>query len=326
MKIFAIIVIVFAAILAASCGGGGGATTTANELPLATGAGIFAVSGRSESAVQVVVPTARSATPPLMIVFHGTGGEPIDLINWLGLVAKAEQYGFIVIAPRAGYRDINLTTTATHPADVDHIASSGGSSWNMWTASPTANEDLSYISALIAAAHTRYGVDTSRVYTMGFSNGAFFSYFVAASLPNQIAGFAESSGGWTSNACPTRSDPATDTPLYTLATPGAVGANIGCTAIFSDPAFPQSCRTGIANPLRPPVPVPGARIPFGYLAHYSNDNTVSVVWSCLLSESLGTRATTTIRNSDVGPNSGHTMIPDFVDKAWTAWAGRTNLQ
>ncbi len=151
------------------------------SLPAVTGEGTFALPGRTESHIEVVVPASRTAHPPLLLAFHGTGGEPMDMIVDYDLIARAEALGFVAIAPRAGYRD------TPHPADVDHTTDSGGSSWNMWTASPDANEDLRYLRALIASAHATWGADTTRVYTLGFSNGAFFAYFVAASLPDVAA-------------------------------------------------------------------------------------------------------------------------------------------
>ncbi len=296
---------------------GCGSEELPSELPMATGRGRFVIPGRTESAIQVVVPANRPARPPLLLVFHGTGGEPIDAINDFDLVAKAESLGFVAIAPRAGYR------SGRHPADVDHPVDWGGSSWNMWTASPDQNEDLIYLRALIDQAAVRWNADTTRVYTVGFSNGAFFSYFVAASMPDRIAGFAENSGGWMSDACPTRTDSEGAT-LYQLATAAAPGQDLTCAAIFADPMFPASCKPTANNRLRPPATT--ARVPFGFIGHYSVDDAVSVVWSCVLADALGTRAQTRIRASETDGTTGHSVMPNFIDDAWTFFAGRTTAQ
>jgi predicted esterase len=286
-------------------------------LPAVTGAGRFAIPGRAEAAIEVVVPEKRAAKPPLLIAFHGTGEEPENIVAGFELVEKAAALGFVVIAPRAGYRDTQ------HPADVDHPADWGGSSWNMWTAGADANEDLRYVRALIEAAQKSWGADPTRVYTAGFSNGAYFSYFVAASMPDRIAGFAAMAGGWTTDACPARTD-RDGTSLHLLKTTAPPGRELTCAALASDRSFPAKCRVTPANKLH--APRPGARVPFGYLAHYSLDDSVSVVWSCLLAEGLGARARTRIRAREPDGTTGHTVMPGFIDGAFELFAGRTNAQ
>lgn len=286
-------------------------------LPTATGKGRFAIGGRAESAIEVVVPEHKPPKPPLLIAFHGTGEEPEAILASFDLVAKAESLGFVAIAPRAGHRD------TPHPADVDHQADWGGSSWNMWTTKADANEDLVYIRALIEAAKKSWNADATRVYTVGFSNGAYFSYFVAASMPDRIAGFGEMSGGWSTDACPTRTDQ-DGTSLYLLKASAPPAKEIACATILADKQVPAKCRVTATNKLRPPAP--GARVPFGYLAHYSVDDGVSPVWSCLLAEGMGARAKTMIRAREADGTTGHYPMPDFIDGAFKFWAGRTNAQ
>lgn len=284
------------------------------SLPKVTGKGRFAIPGRAEAAIEVVVPERRAAKPPLLIAFHGTNEEPENIVASFDLVDKAAALGFVAIAPRAGYRD------AKHPADVDHPADWGGSSWNMWTASPDANEDLRYVRALIDAAQKSWGVDTTRVYTAGFSNGAYFSYFVAASMPERIAGFAADSGGWSTDACPTRTD-RDGTSLHLMKTSAPAGKEVSCATIFADKAFPSKCRVTATNKLH--APRPSARVPFGFLAHYTLDDGVSVAWSCLLAEGLGARAKTKIRAKEADGTTGHYPMPDFIGSAFKFFAGRT---
>jgi predicted esterase len=285
-------------------------------LPTATGKGKFALPGRAESAIEVVLPEHRPPKPPLLIAFHGTGEEPEAIVTSFDLVAKAEPLGFVAIAPRAGHRD------TPHPPDVDHPENWGGSSWNMW-AYGDANEDLRYVRALIEAAKKSWNADTSRVYVAGFSNGAYFSYFVAASMPDKIAGFAEMSGGWTTDACPSRTDQ-DGTSLYLMKTAAPGGKEVACSTILADKQLPSKCRVTATNKLRPPVPA--GRVPFGYLAHYTADDGVSVAWSCLLAEGMGARAKTMIRAKEPDGTTGHYPMPDFLDGAWKFFAGRTNAQ
>ena len=286
-------------------------------LPKATGKGKFAIAGRAESAIEVAVPEKRPAKPPLVIAFHGTGEEPEAAMASFDLVAKAEAHGFVAIAPRAGHRDTE------HPPDIDHPINWGGSSWNMWTAGADKNEDLVYVRALIESATKTWNADPTRVYVMGFSNGGYFSYFVAASMPDRIAGFAEMSAGWSTDACPQRTD-ADGNSLHLMKTGGPPGKEMACSTVMADKAFPSKCRVTATNKLRPPTP--GGRVPFGYLAHYTVDDSVSVAWTCLLAEGMGARAKTMIRSAEPDGTTGHYPMPDFTDGAWKLWANRSTAQ
>jgi predicted esterase len=292
--------------------GGGGTGGAAPLLPRTSGRATFAIPGRTETAIDLVVPAGLGASPPLVIAFHPTGGEPSEAISDFELDQNATRYKFVAVAPRAGYRN------GVHPADVDHELNGGDSSWNMWAQGVAANEDLRYVLALIDSAHATFNVDMTRVYTVGFSNGAFFAYFAAASLPDRIAGFAENSGGWTTRSCPT----AYGSSSYQQSSSSVPsGTAIACSTLFSDASFPLNCQFGASNPLTaPPL---GARIPFGYLAHYSSDDTVSVQWSCFLSQALGSRAQISVRFQDTDGTRGHNMQPDAFDRAWTFFAGRS---
>ena len=296
------------------------AGTVSGMLPKQTGTGSFSITGRQESRIEAWVPDPLPANPPLVIAFHATGGEPTDEGSELQLDVNVPKYGFVAIAPRAGYRN------GQYPGDVDHQPDSTGSNWNMNDLNPSTNEDLRYVVAIIAAAQATYNADTTRVYTFGFSNGAFMSYFTAASMPDKIAGFAEASGGWTTDNCPTRYGADSDgISFYPTSGPGP-GVQIQCSTLFAttNPQFPTKCIPSASNKLRPPTP--GARVPFGYLSHYTSDDIVSVQWSCILAASLGSRAMPSIRRSDSDGTMSHNPQPDYFEKAWTFFAGRTNSQ
>lgn len=265
--------------------------TLTGTLPTASGTAELTLAGRTETRVQVVVPPERAAHPALVIAFHGTGNEPSDAVGEMGLEDAAARYGFIVVAPRAGYREVN------HPGDFDHRENEGGSSWNLWDPNANTNDDLRYVRGIIQKARTAYGIDTDRVYTVGFSNGAFFSAFAAARLSDRIAGFGEASGGAT--RCANIHDPAefiVDDPSVTT-----------CAAIRARQGFPVC-----SGALQPDFT---GRLPFGYLSHFNDDDTVSVAWTCVLADVLGARAQTHIANNP-GPEAGHLVTPSFIADAW----------
>jgi len=113
------------------------------------------------------------------------------------------------------------------------------------------------------------------------------------------------------------------TSFYPTSGPSA-GTSVACTTLYASSSFPAACIPSAANHLRPPTP--GARVPFGYLAHYSSDSIVSVQWSCFLGDVLGSRAKTVIRWSDKDGTRDHNPPPDFVSSAWAFFANRTNAQ
>jgi polyhydroxybutyrate depolymerase len=56
------------------------------------------------------------------------------------------------------------------------------------------NRDLKFVDALLAKLREQYPVDDGRIFAVGFSNGAFFSYLLWAERPNVFAGFAPVAG------------------------------------------------------------------------------------------------------------------------------------
>jgi polyhydroxybutyrate depolymerase len=66
--------------------------------------------------------------------------------------------------------------------------------WNVgWTFGSTA-DDVGFISAMIDRFYEEYGIDKSRVYACGMSNGGFMSYRLACELNNRIAAIASVTG------------------------------------------------------------------------------------------------------------------------------------
>ena len=53
---------------------------------------------------------------------------------------------------------------------------------------PNPHSDIDFISALILELGAVHGIDQSRVYAMGYSNGGGFVYDLACRLNNQITG------------------------------------------------------------------------------------------------------------------------------------------
>lgn len=105
------------------------------------------------------VPTRKV---PLLIAFHGTGGSPHSMEQGTRFDQVADANGFVVAY--LGSAD------QTHP-------------WSphVWP------QDVPYVSSTIDQLIAGDNVDPSRVYVMGFSNGAAFTFKLGCSLSSKLA-------------------------------------------------------------------------------------------------------------------------------------------
>ena len=115
---------------------------------------------------------------PLVIGLHGASSEGYAFIATAGLILKANAEKFIVACPNS--LRYNFLTWWNAGGIYEDIT--GGT------------DDVGFISALIDTMIEKYNVDTTRVYVMGFSNGAAMAYRVAAELSPKIASMGVSSG------------------------------------------------------------------------------------------------------------------------------------
>lgn len=254
--------------------------------------------------VGLYVPESLTTSAPLILAFHGTGGNPSDFLDELGLRGLADTRGLVVLAPQA----LERNGGTGEAGDPDHFPGTDGfwaTSWNLADDSASTNDDLLLVQALVAEAVLKLGVDAQRVYAFGHSNGAFFAYHAAAVLSSQIAGFAENAGG--AVRCDDKGPDGTQ----------FVGQGTDCAALAAEPGYP-TC----AGPLSPVAPDVAGRVPHGFLAHHIDDAIVSVAWTCTLASALGDRAEVLIKAPD-GDSFGHSVVSDFAARAWESLASRT---
>lgn len=102
---------------------------------------------------------------PLVLVFHGAGGDGRAMQQLTGFSQLAEQEKFLVVYPDA----------------ID----------KHWDArrrvQPETKNDIGFISALIEQLEQDYTLDRNRIYVTGFSNGGMFAHRVACELSDKIA-------------------------------------------------------------------------------------------------------------------------------------------
>jgi polyhydroxybutyrate depolymerase len=133
---------------------------------------------------------APSEPAPLVLVFHGGGGNAANATRMSGMNERADAEGFIVAYPNgSGPRpDVLLT-------------------WNAWKCCGPALDknvdDVGFVRALVDDLARRYPVDRKRVYATGFSNGAMLTYRLGCELGDVFAAIAPVAGALDNYDCGT---------------------------------------------------------------------------------------------------------------------------
>ena len=163
-----------------------GAATGQEPAPvLSPGAYTFSLQHQGlERSYLVRVPPAASEGHPLPVVlaFHGGGGNASQFSSSSGLDDLADREGFLSVHPNGTGRVPGRALT--------------------WNAGPAccgwardqAVDDVGFVLALLDDLARRTPLDRSRVYATGHSNGAMMAYRLAAEAADRIAAIAPVAG------------------------------------------------------------------------------------------------------------------------------------
>jgi polyhydroxybutyrate depolymerase len=130
---------------------------------------------------------------PLVLGFHGMTGNSAGMEAYSQLSVRADQPdgGFIVVYPQG------------------LIAPFGITHFNNWQRPSPEPDDVGFVAQLLDTLESQLCIDTGRVYSTGFSNGAMMSTRLACSLSSRIAAVGLVSGAYyppmwegTTEACP----------------------------------------------------------------------------------------------------------------------------
>jgi len=122
---------------------------------------------------RVFVPQGRGIPlRPVMLAFHGGGGNARQFQETAGLDAVAQREGFLVVYPD-GIGVLSL-----------HTWNAGGCCGR---AMDRDIDDIGFVRGLLDELVRRAGADPRRIYATGHSNGAMMTYRVAAELGDRIA-------------------------------------------------------------------------------------------------------------------------------------------
>jgi polyhydroxybutyrate depolymerase len=117
-----------------------------------------------------------SKRTPLVFLFHGYTQTAAQIATATHFAATADARGMIVAFPTG-------------------ISNSFNAGDCCGTAVSDKIDDVAFTRAMITAIDAEYCVDAKRVFSTGFSNGGFLSYFLACELADKIAAVAPVSGG-----------------------------------------------------------------------------------------------------------------------------------
>jgi poly(3-hydroxybutyrate) depolymerase len=159
------------------------------------------------------VPVGYNASEPTAVVlaFHGWDNDGQDLVY--PMTPQSDRSNFIVVGPNGlaenQYTSWNGggTTQVPYPGprgptcDVSYpytdycytscAARDEGCHPCDWT---TCNDDIAFVGTLLDWLEARLCLDLDKVYAVGFSNGATFTYAVSAALSTRIVAFVANSG------------------------------------------------------------------------------------------------------------------------------------
>lgn len=116
---------------------------------------------------------------PVLLAFHGGGGNAQQFEDSSGLPEVARREGFLLVFP-----------DGTGPLSL-HTWNAGGC---CGSAAAGAVDDVGFVAALLDDLARRAPVDSTRVYVTGHSNGGMMSYRLAMELGHRIAAAAPVGG------------------------------------------------------------------------------------------------------------------------------------
>ncbi|MFO1186197.1 MAG: PHB depolymerase family esterase [Alphaproteobacteria bacterium] len=118
---------------------------------------------------------------PVVLVFHGGGGDIDGIVRATGMDETAEKYGFLAVYPSGTKARIGKFRT-----------------WNAGDCCGRAAEknvdDMAYVAAVLDDLAKRYVIDRARVYATGHSNGGMISWRLACERPDLVAAIAPNAG------------------------------------------------------------------------------------------------------------------------------------
>jgi polyhydroxybutyrate depolymerase len=130
--------------------------------------------GKATRSYRLVVPRRLPKPTPVVFAFHGVGDSPENMARYTKLDRLAAREGCLLVYPAA-----RKGMWATMEVDDSPLDS---------------NPDIQFFDELLVHLSKQFGIDSSRIYVVGMSNGASFVQLLTAARPDKIAAAAAHSG------------------------------------------------------------------------------------------------------------------------------------
>lgn len=184
--------------------------------------------GGADHAVRIFVPSTFSSVPaPVVLGWHGLGGDGAQQAAYTGYEQLAEEQGFVV----------------AHPTGIAEDGTPA--SWQL-AAGAGARDDLAFADALIDELVAKWCADPARVYSTGFSNGGYFTARLVCERADRIAAAVSVAGLTHPDDCsPSRTVPY----LAYHGTADAVVPYDGGTSVLTGPSVPADLAAVLGQPI-----------------------------------------------------------------------------
>jgi polyhydroxybutyrate depolymerase len=176
-------------------------SSTRSEAPGTHRIGIIVEGIEREYLVHVPPVYDRLERWPVVVMFHGGGGNARAAMRETGWNAKADTEGFLAVFPEG---------TPTDPSRPGRFRDNP-QTWNDGSDRPSVGAtdrdapDVTFVSAILADLQDRFSVDPYRIYVTGFSNGASMAFRAARELSPSVAAAAPVAGSdWMTGKVPER--------------------------------------------------------------------------------------------------------------------------
>lgn len=132
----------------------------------------------------------KSKQYPVILNFHGGGGNASNHMRYGDMNAIADKYGFIVVYP-----------DGTGAALMPKLKTWNSGDNCCGKARKINSDDVGFTSAIIDDIEKKFNANPNRIYSTGMSNGAMMSYRLACELSGKIAAIAPVSGTLNLTTC-----------------------------------------------------------------------------------------------------------------------------
>lgn len=112
---------------------------------------------------------------PVVFVFHGSNASASVIERETSFNARADSLGFFVVYPEGEHRAWNIGECC-HYAFLKNV------------------NEAAFVDHIIGQLRDDFRVDTTRIYSTGYSDGATLSYVLACQMPGRLAAVAGVSG------------------------------------------------------------------------------------------------------------------------------------